>query len=310
MSLFSNIPACRGSQADAVAALRQQPTQSTHVAFWPVRFVWTPLPLRPFPHPVRVTTNGQFVSTLTSGHVRDTSGVVRPVGLPYGMLARLIVLFLVTHAVRRGEPIVPLGPSLASFLRDLAVSCTGGSNGRIKYLYDQLARLSSCTLSECWSQYERDPKGRTAQVDMGTNGALVERFALWHRTEGAAHQPPKGCFELSPHFFETTRQAAIPLDIRAVHALRRHPLAFDAYSWATYTAARLEREGRRLVVVGWSQLHDQFGRPNRRTKDFAQAFCRALRLVQLVWPSFHFHTLPGRLVITSARPHVPRTLSR
>ena len=228
------------------------------------------------------------------------------------MLARLILLFLVTAAVYTGSRSVSLGASLSRFLSRLGVGNSGGAHGRIGYVYDQLDRLAACSLHQRRTELVYARQGTPPLLTTeGLNTALVERFVLWqHRPPSGLPVPEevRGRFSLPPAFFAQTVEAAVPVDVRMVQALRRHPLAFDVYAWATHTAYRLDRAGEPSVTIAWSQLHAQFGYPMGRAKAFAQAFLRALRLVKVAWPLLRYHTKQGRLVFETMRPHVGHRL--
>ena len=320
-------PSARGAlRADPLLAVRSTPLQSEDIVFWPVAFIHAPLPQSPPDEPVWVTTDGKLVSTLSSASAEDAEGRVRPVGLPYGMLARLIALFLVTYAVQKKTPVVPLCTSISAFARALGIASNGGSNGRLRYLYDQLLRLGSCTLTTRWSHQApvahaaasrsaKSTPSRPFRIDAGKNGALVEHFVLWCRgcmptctsavpLRGTG-EDGGGVFVLTPSFAAATQQASVPLDRRLIHALRPSPMAFDVYAWCSYTAARLQRKGHTQMVVAWSQLYKQFGCPTQRPQDFPQAFKRALERIRIAWPELSYQTPTGRLVFTTCRPHVP-----
>lgn len=327
-------------RTDALASLRTTPARSEHLVFWPTAFIRAPLPLKRTDATQRVSINGALVSTLASGHRLGEDGALVPVGLPYGSLARLLVLFLVTYAVQKNTLVVPLGTSVTAFLRSLGYDVTGGARGTLRRLYDQLERLAACSLHLRWSHRDvlvRPTNSVQRRVDAGANVALVERFALWQQTtlplapeppaagllmpeqsapyptgaRTARPQPPYaqgGRFELSEALTERSLGSVVPLDVRAVEVLRRFPLALDVYAFMTHLAARLEREEQRECVLAWHQLHAQFGRPTRRGKDFTQAFLEALRRVKLVWPSLSYRVLQGRLVVVHQPPHVPHRL--
>ena len=301
MRLFSDLPACGGSWADAVHALHMQPPQPHHLAFWPTLFVRVPLPLRASPATRRVSVNGACVSTLCCHG---------PAGLPYGMLARLIVLFVATEAVRKGVRAVSLGPSLSSFLDALAIARSGGRHGRIRYVYDQIERLAALSLQQQQLAPRLLPGRAPAEKRFEPfSGTIGERFVHWRpgtrrglRPSGG--EPPGGTLVLAPAFCAGALASTIPLDRRVMCVLRGHPLAFDAYVWATHTAARMARDKSAQTVVAWTQLHAQFGYPTQRVKDFARAFLEALRLVRVAWPLLRYHTLPGRLLFETPYPHV------
>ena len=60
---------------------------------------------------------------------------------------------------------------------------------------------------------------------------------------------------LSQNFFEQLVAAPVPLDLRAVRALKRSPLALDLYAWATRRVSYLTRP----TLIPWESLRRSFG---------------------------------------------------
>jgi Plasmid encoded RepA protein len=73
-----------------------------------------------------------------------TTGPPVPVGVPYGAIARLILIYLQSEALRTGSREVELGGSLRAFLKRLSIS-VGGKTAKI--VKDQADRLSRCRLT-------------------------------------------------------------------------------------------------------------------------------------------------------------------
>ena len=66
--------------------------------------------------------NGNYTLSLQTGF----DDVGDPVGLPYGVIPRLLIFWLVTEAVRIKSPVLQLGNNLASFMRDIGLDPTHG----------------------------------------------------------------------------------------------------------------------------------------------------------------------------------------
>ena len=64
--------------------------------------------------------------------------------------------------------------------------------------------------------------------------------------------------ELGQNFFEAITAAPVPLDCRALKALKRSPLALDLYSWAVHKVYAVKQKGKPQFVP-WKGLHAQFG---------------------------------------------------
>ena len=60
---------------------------------------------------------------------------------------------------------------------------------------------------------------------------------------------------LSEHFYSSLLDGAVPLDLRALHALKGSALALDVYAWLAYRLHRVEGRG---VTLHWASLREQF----------------------------------------------------
>jgi hypothetical protein len=61
--------------------------------------------------------------------------------------------------------------------------------------------------------------------------------------------------------------APVPVDMRALRALKRSPLALDLYAWATYRTFTVSRT-RKPAFITWSELAAQIGADYADPKDF------------------------------------------
>lgn len=92
------------------------------------------------------------------------------VGLPYGSKPRLLVAYLTTEAVRKGDRDIILGDSLSDFMKDLGLQVTGGRWGSITGLKQQMTRLFSSSVHCQW-----DTKDSTSIANM----QVVSKAQLW-----------------------------------------------------------------------------------------------------------------------------------
>ena len=97
-------------------------------------------------------TNGEFTLTVRAGMTKGPS-VAHPQisrGVPYGGLARLLLCFVITEARKLGTPSIDLGRTLTAFCERVDITPSGGGNGRIRYVLDQLQRLATCVVTFEW----------------------------------------------------------------------------------------------------------------------------------------------------------------
>lgn len=195
------------------------------------------------------------------------------IGLPYGSIPRVLLAWLTTEAVKTKEREIILGDSLSGFMKELDMgNATGGRWGNITRLREQIARLFGCYIS---CSYADDT------LTAGNNLLIADDYKLWWTPQ----QPNQielfsSTVTLSKKFFEEVTQHPVPIDLRALKALKKSPLALDIYCWLTYRMSYL----RKPTLIPWEALELQFGSEYKRTYDFRIAFNEQLKKVSLVYP--------------------------
>lgn len=236
--------------------------------------------------------------TRTNGAFTLSMWAPSKVGLPYGSVPRVVMAWLTTEAVRRRERELKLGDNLSSFMRELDMAPTGGRWGTITRLRQQTRRLFTTTVS-CW--YE----GEAFEAESGFR--LVDRHVLWWDPK---HPDQANLFNsyvvLSEPFFAELVEHPVPVDMRALKALKKSPLALDVYCWLTYRMSYLKKK----TEIPWAALQTQFGADyateGQGPRDFKRAFLRALRKVALVYPEAKVAEGGYGLQLAPSRPHVAR----
>jgi hypothetical protein len=234
-------------------------------------------------------TNGAFTMTMVAPS---------KVGLPYGSIPRLIIGFLTTEAVRTRDRHIVLGSSLSRFMAEIGLAPTGGRWGSIPRLKDQMTRLVSCSISCTY----------TAGTGIGVrNITIADEANLWWEPR----QPDQDTLWestviLSERFFKEITDNPVPIDLRALTALKRSPMALDVYLWLTYRMSYVK--GR--TAIPWGALQLQFGADYPATaqgrRNFKKAFLHALAKVRLVYPSLRLDDTAAALVLLPSTPHVMR----
>jgi hypothetical protein len=76
----------------------------------------------------------------------------------------------------------------------------------------------------------------------------VEQFDAWllnKDTKQRALWP--GLLVLSEHFYNSLLEGAVPLDFRALHALKGSALALDTYIWLAHRLHRIEGQAIKVL---------------------------------------------------------------
>ena len=216
------------------------------------------------------------------------------IGLPYGTVPRLLLAWLTTEAVRTQSRELELGESLSAFMRELDLVPTGGRWGTITRLKDQTRRLFASTVSATYSDSERQAEAGFRVADRSVlwwDAKAPEQAALW-----------RSSVTLTEAFYSEVIRRPIPVDMRAVKALKRSPLALDVYAWLTYRASY----ARKASVIPWHGLAAQFGADYAQVRQFKAAFLQVLRKVSVVYSAAQFEEVDGGLLVKPAPPHVKR----
>jgi hypothetical protein len=217
------------------------------------------------PHtPQHVRSNGALTLTMMAPPV---------VGLPYGSLPRLLLTWLTTEAVRHKERRLVLGNTLRAFMGQLGLNPSGGRRGDITRLRNQMRRLFASSIS---CVYDGPSGWAMANVNVADQAELwwdpkhPDQLDLWDST-----------VTLGEQFFEEIVRRPVPIDIRALRALTRSPLAIDLYVWLTYRMSYLQEP----TTVPWELLALQTGAHYREVRQFRRRALEALPKVAAIYPA-------------------------
>lgn len=233
--------------------------------------------------------NGNYTLTMISP---------RGIGLPYGTVPRLLLAWIATEAVRTKERVLILGDTLSQFMRELGLSPTGGKKGDITRLREQMRRLFSCSISCLYKDAERDA---------GVGFRIARNFDLWWHPQNTDQAGLwQSTLTLSEEFYEEIMSAPIPIDIRALKALKRSPMALDLYMWLTFRNGYLKDD----TLITWEQLKMQFGADYKLTRQFKTSFNESLRKVLVVYPAAKIKALDTGILLSPSKPHVSKAAGK
>lgn len=219
-------------------------------------------------------------------------------GYPYGVLPRYILTWMSTEATRTQSPELQLGTSLSDFMSRLGLSATGGKNGTINRLNEQMRRLLSSSMSVEDSRPERDRWGIS-----GANFSVASHYQLWYGSDRQDEKPLWGStITLGDKFFESIVSSPVPVDTRAMAALSGSPLKLDMLVRLSHRLGYLGRQ----QMVPWASLADQFGSDYARLRDFKALLTRQLRDVLAVYPRANVNVAKDGLLLSPSPTAIPR----
>ncbi len=245
-----------------------------------------------------------------NGNLTVAMTAVSEIGLPYGSYPRLLLAWLTTEAFLTKSPTLYLGESLSAFMGKLGLLPTGGRWGTIPRLKEQADRLFGSSVVA----YEThdDLGGRVRS--RGSRISVADDWDLWWRPRCASDTSAgqvslfRSWVKLSDKFFNQVVDRPVPIDLRAISALKKSPLALDLYVWLTYRMSYLKRP----TEIRWEFLAMQFGADYAEgahgRRNFKAKLVGALRKVELVYSALRVCEGEHGLVLLPSRTHVPPQL--
>ena len=250
-------------------------------------FAMTSLPHKRIEEPLWRRQGHRTTLLVESGRTANGSWI----GVPYGSMARLILLYLQTEAIRTNEPEVELGRSMHAWLSRMGIPA-GGKN--YKLVGEQARRISACRLT-----FLTEVTG----AELRQNGAFVQNAIT---LTAAADERQRALWQdrvrLDEGFWRSLREHPVPVREEAVRAIGTRSLALDVYIWLAYRLHALTR----MTPVTWTALHAQFGAGFKAIRQLKPTFRDALGLALAVYPEARVDLDPTGVVLHPSAPAVPR----
>lgn len=254
------------------------------------------IPHRDPKKPVFERSNGNF-SLAMMAHPK--------VGLPYGSYPRLLLAWMVTEAFLTKNTTLVLGDNLKDFMRELGILSTGqrgGKTGNVTRLRDQMKRLFSSSISCIYEDKEVfSGKGLNIakEYQLWWDPKVPEQANLWQST-----------VTLSQEFFDEIVNRPVPIDMRALKALKASPMAIDLYCWLTYRYSYLKGK----TNIPWQLLQCQFGADYADTRQGRHAFKEHLKehlkKVLLIYSDAKIEESDSGLILLPSRTHVRKIATK
>jgi hypothetical protein len=218
---------------------------------------------------------------------RDSHG--NPIGVPYGPMARFIVLYLQTEAIKTNSQEVELGGSMRSWLNRMGLSVGGQT---YKGVLEQARRISACHLT-----FIADKGG----VEIRRNGGFVDTSISMIDVLGG-DQPSlwTPSVKLNGEFYRSLKQHPVPISETALRAIGPRSAVIDVYLWLAYRLHHLDGD----VSIRWPALQAQFGYGYGRMVDFRRKFQEILAHALAAYPDARVSIDESGVVLHPSRPPI------
>jgi hypothetical protein len=215
-------------------------------------------------HAPIIRQDGQYTLVINPKPVVERVGGqqrLQSLGVPFGSLPRLVLIHIMTEAVRSKSRHVVLGTTFTDWMRRMGFrTISYGPRGSATLIKEQLDRLLAC---EWMIRWESGP-------DQGEREFGIKEIKLTNEYTGS--NSPNGGFMreiyMTEGFFEHLRQHAVPLNENAIRQLRDSATALDLYTWLAYRLPRINPK--RSAAISWQQLAVHFGNDGKNIRKFRQ----------------------------------------
>jgi len=228
---------------------------------------------------------------VASGH--DEAGTI--IGVPYGSIARLILLYLQTEAIRTGSPEVELGRSMNAWLSRMSLAIGGRT---YQLVSEQARRISACRLTFFLERPGIKQFENGAFVASGISMAGVcdpLQPSLWQEK-----------VRLDEGFLKSLKEHPVPVREEAIRVIGTRSMAIDIYIWLAYRLHALNK----ATPISWISLHTQFGAGFKHIRQFKPTFTEALSLAVAVYPEACVAVGQDGLTLHPSAPAVPKAEAR
>jgi len=197
-------------------------------------------------------------------------------GIPYGIIPRLILVWMVTEIIRTKSRRLELGNRLADFLLKLGLDPSNGTGKRsdARRVREQMERLFHAIIS---FNYSLKGEGRSGSAWL--NMQVAPKGVLWWSDKDPEQAALFGSWiEVGEEFFNAVMKAPHPLDIRVLRYIKDSSLGIDLYTILNREAYRAMKDDKPRFLA-WEWLHEQTGNEYKNLDDFRR---RALMQIKAI----------------------------
>lgn len=290
---------------DAAVSIREEPLTDADRGY-----ITRQLILCTFPHsdpgdvPIWTRRNGNLILGIEPGRSLKTH---QSFGYPWGSIPRLLLYWLCTEVQHtknlselseREKRTLQLGRSLAGFMHAVGLNPDNGSGKKSdrRRLLGQMTRLFRAKVT-----FEDAGAGEHGEVwrDM----TVAPDGDLWWTAKDDPQQQHlfPSWILLGERFYQALLSFPVPVDTRALKALKQSPLALDLYTWVCYASFVIVQKNKPPQFVSWSHLAKALGAEYSDPDNFKKKAQKALRKVATVYDGLTIGSARGGFTIHATR---------
>jgi hypothetical protein len=209
--------------------------------------------------------------------------------LPYGVHPRLVLAHINTEAVQKRTRFIDLEGSAARFMERIGIRTNGTDFVTFK---KQMKAVAAADFIMGYTNASGSP--------ITLKASPIKSFAGWATNEDGQRALWPAEMELSEDYFRDLLDHAVPLDARALAALKHSALAIDAYSFLAVRLHSLSKPTR----ISYRHFHEQFGQEYKSLKNFSQDWKKAIATAKFVYPMANIVPAKGGLILQPSPPPI------
>lgn len=234
------------------AKIAATPPENPDLVFMAKEFITCTLP-HSDPGPVLSwsRTNGNYTLAITSG-VNGKTG--QPYGIPYGIIPRLLLAWIVTEIIQKKSRRLELGNRFPDFLLKLGLDPSNGTGKRsdARRAREQIERLIHALI-----QFIITTDG--GRREDGKKMLIADDWGLWWENKSLE----QGLFwdsyvVVSQRFFDEVIKSSSPLDIRVLRYVKDSSLGIDLYTILNREAYLAMKDGKNRFLA-WDWIQERTG---------------------------------------------------
>jgi hypothetical protein len=183
-------------------------------------------------------------------------------------------------------------------MKKLGLVVSGGRWGTVSRFKEQLKRLFSAVIT---CTYEDKKTGKWFMTNMNV---ADKAQIFWNPENPEQIDLFNSKILLGEYFYEEVLKSPIPVDIRAINALKDSSLALDLYFWLTYRLSYLHAN----TLIPFDRLQEQFGGGYENTPhgryEFKRKFLHQLKKVLVIYPEAKITIKPKGLLLSPSPTHI------
>jgi hypothetical protein len=256
-------------------------------------------------------TNGNFTLGIKAG-VNEKTG--KSYGIPYGIIPRLILVWMVTEIIRTKSRRLELGNRLADFLLTLGLNAENGTGKRsdARRMREQMERLFNSIMS-FGASLKAESRSGYAQRDIQV---AIEKVFWWSDKDPKQAALFGSYIEVSEEFFKAVIKAPSPLDLRVLRHIKDSSLGIDLYTILNREAFLAMKDDKPRFLA-WEWLHEQTGNEYGDIRDFRRRALVQIEAIQAVHSGLiikpqrgHKGQKSGLVISNLSTPSIPPNLAR